>query len=227
MHRAYGLAWELTGQRTFHQGNHQSCSACLPQAMLLKNAVSRLSTVRAWASFSSHSDWLNLVPLSPSADELDHGRPKAALAELQKYLKKAPQRNGTPLVEALRCLSLQRLGQIDEAYETFLKLASEGGQFAADKGTLTSTPAPATKLKVIKGKNGKVIKKPAPAAAKSEAAAPAKEPEAPPLPSASTSKQPAERKWKDLPENILFTLGHALKPMGKCKWTTSCYQLFE
>lgn len=138
--------------------------------------------------------------LLPCIDEIDHGRPKAALAELQKYLKKAPQRSGTLLVEALRCLCLHRMGQFDKAYETFLKMATEGSQSDA-----SSSSAP--KSKIIKGKNGKVIKKPPQAVT-----APAKKPE----PSAAP-KTPAERKWKDLPDNILFTLGHALKPMGKCE----------
>jgi tetratricopeptide (TPR) repeat protein len=57
-----------------------------------------------------------------SIDELERSRPKDALSEVEKYKKRYPKQANTPIIGALKCVALQRLGRDDEAYETFLTM---------------------------------------------------------------------------------------------------------
>ncbi|KAJ9108601.1 hypothetical protein QFC19_002318 [Naganishia cerealis] len=60
--------------------------------------------------------------LKPIYDELERARPKGALSEIEKYKKRYPKQANTPIIGALQCVALQRLGMEDEAYETFLTM---------------------------------------------------------------------------------------------------------
>lgn len=185
--------------------------------------------------------------LRPVYQELENGRPKSALAELTKYIKKTSARADSPSVCALKCLVHQRLGQVEEAYDVFLRMATEGngksggaGQAKIGSSASTSTSTSTSKPKVIKGKKGAKIKggkppqvKPQPQAQvheEGEAPESSKQEELQAKDAVESTQSNAgkdedkvaekkltERKWKDLGEDVLHTLGYALRPMRKCK----------
>lgn len=55
-------------------------------------------------------------------DELEHGRAKNALAEIEKYQKRYSKQANSPIIGALKCVALQRQRKDDEAYQSFLAM---------------------------------------------------------------------------------------------------------
>ncbi|KAJ9107736.1 hypothetical protein QFC21_001197 [Naganishia friedmannii] len=76
--------------------------------------------------------------LKPIYDELERSRPKDALTEVEKYKKRYPKQANIPIIGALKCVALQRLGKDDEAYETFLTMVKANRKVKnGDKATIT------------------------------------------------------------------------------------------
>ncbi|KAJ9115879.1 hypothetical protein QFC22_005021 [Naganishia vaughanmartiniae] len=65
-----------------------------------------------------------LTLLSHSTDELERSRPQDALSEVEKYKTRYPKQANSPIIGALKCVALQRLGREEEAYHTFLTIVN-------------------------------------------------------------------------------------------------------
>jgi hypothetical protein len=69
------------------------------------------------------------------ADELERGRAKNALGEIEKYQKRYPKQANSPIIGALKCVALQRQRNDDGAYQSFLDMVranSKGGKAKSD-----------------------------------------------------------------------------------------------
>ena len=87
----------------------------------------------------SSSSFRLLRSVHQHIDELERGRAKNALTEIEKYQKRYPKQANSPIIGALKCVALQRQRRDDEAYQSFLAVVRSNSKAAKSQGAVAVT----------------------------------------------------------------------------------------